>query len=193
MGRTHQLATFLFLTLFCLAVTASPLKWIVAKFNTSELVGKITASQGHDKTSSTWTAHWTDFDKKLCPSGTLDWHIHESWHTHSETSSLEDCGADKTGDHFDPTFGCSPDSQYADGLCYVVRGGTQTCDLHTDFSTCEVGDMSGKVGRMSLNSSVQTWHDPFSCNVEKYRGRAVVLHCCSLEGCSPRIACAKIM
>eukprot|EP00873_Tetraselmis_striata_P014796 jgi/Tetstr1/435060/TSEL_024030.t1 len=156
MGRAHQLATFLFLTLFCLAVTASPLKWIVAKFNTSELVGKITASQGHDKTSSTWTAHWTDFDKKLCPSGT-------------------------------------PDSQYADGLCYVVRGGTQTCDLHTDFSTCEVGDMSGKVGRMSLNSSVQTWHDPFSCNVEKYRGRAVVLHCCSLEGCSPRIACAKII
>mmetsp|Transcript_3240 Transcript_3240/g.9216 ORF Transcript_3240/g.9216 Transcript_3240/m.9216 type:complete len:241 (+) Transcript_3240:251-973(+) len=173
---------------------------VVATFDTPLLKGFIYATQGYDLTRNTWVADFSYFDQlNLCPSGEMNWHVHTYWSPEiSGTSSLDQCGLDLTGNHYDPTFGCGPNSQFAGagGLCETVRpytNGVQTCDLPNDVSTCEIGDLSAKVGRLYLVKKPQFWDDRFSTNIELFRKQSVVLHCCSPKGCAPRVACAQFL
>jgi len=181
-------------------IDCTPLHRVTATFDTPLLSGEIWATQGYDKTSNVWYARFDKFDQqRLCPSGELNWHVHEGWSSAIKgTSSLSQCSLDLTGNHYDPTFGCGPASQFAGkgGLCELVRpqaSGIQTCDLSDDVSTCEIGDLSAKLGRVFLKKGIQAWDDSFSTNVENFRQRSVVLHCCSKDGCSPRVACAQFL
>ena len=173
-------------------------KKVAAVFDTDKLKGKIYTVQGHDKTASKWYARFDHVDDCLCASGELNWHVHEKWsYKIGADSALGDkCGFDNTGNHYDPTYGCGPASQFAGagGLCEIARppNGIQTCDLDTDVSTCEIGDLSGKLGKLALNTMPQSWHDPFATNIMNYQYRGLVLHCCSADDCGERVACAVL-
>ena len=166
---------------------------VAAVFDTNKLKGKIYTVQGHDKTASKWYAKFEHVDDCLCASGELNWHVHEKWSSKiGADSSLDKCGFEYTGNHYDPTYGCGPASQFVGDVCTWVRGGTQTCDLDKDVSTCEIGDLSGKLGKLELSTMPQSWHDPFATNILNYQGKGLVLHCCSDTGCGPRVACAVL-
>ena len=111
-------------------------------------------------------------------------------------SSLDMCGHGFTGNHYDPKYGCSSDSEYAGKVCKSVRPfsphGIQSCNPKTDVSSCEIGDLSGKLGKMSLKKEPQKWDDHLAIDVKKYMHRSIVLHCCSHAGCDERIACAYL-
>jgi len=112
--------------------------------------------------------------EKYC--GALKWglkpsftyHIHEQWNFDKEQkSAVGECGAEKTGGHWDPTAACGPASgnpvcgeKYCD-----TKGKNYTCDsekfdpksraqyrmlspspLFPDAVTCEFGDLSGMAG-----------------------------------------------
>ena len=187
---------------YCLCLNGSwqscePVRTVTAEFDTSKLKGKIYTVQGYDTTASKWHAKFDYVDSSLCPSGEMNWHVHAKWSdTIGALSSLDMCGLDLTGNHYDPTYGCGSASEHAGEVCESVRpaaqNGIQSCDLTTDVSSCEIGDLSGKLGRIFLNEEPQTWDDPFATNVRNYLYRSIVLHCCSDAGCGARVACAYL-
>jgi hypothetical protein len=80
--------------------------------------------------------------------------IHSFW-TDSSSSSTTTCS--DTGGHYDPYLACSGSSQdHADKCAKIGRtadqGYTYTCNPEVyksgHFSACEVGDLSGKFGRL---------------------------------------------
>lgn len=89
----------------------------------------------------------------------LKYHIHSYWTNSSSTSTYgaNSCGASQTSSHYDPTFACSPYSQYVTAptlLCgKIFRTSPQyhyTCNSTVfgsgKLDNCEVGDLSGKFG-----------------------------------------------
>jgi len=125
------------------------------------------------------------------------WHIHEKWlHEDATEAYGADCGGDFTGGHYDPTFGCGPASDnQGNGLCAAVGRGkddgeAQTCDLAADSSTCEFGDLSGKVGRVMAEVGKQAFDDAYNTNLQNLElVRSIVFHC----GDGSRVACAKLV
>jgi hypothetical protein len=106
-----------------------------------------------------WIVHIMRIDPSC--SGPLSWHIHEK-----RIPNSGDCMA--AGGHWDPTFGCGMKSQYAGekGLCkhisdYTKRPQVQTCEPDEDITTCEMGDLSGKIGDLKLVTGTQYFKDPY--------------------------------
>merc|ERR1719162_1055956 len=99
--------------------------------------------------AAVWKVKIHHFNKDLCPSGELNWHVHqyegEGIRTVAEgeadpSSSAPACGGTVTGGHYDPTFACGGASQNnagagppdADGnpttggVCAILRDAEQT-------------------------------------------------------------------
>jgi hypothetical protein len=102
-----------------------------------------------------YTLDLTNFETTCDLSQGLSYHIHTYWKDESATSSIKTCG--DAGGHYDPYLACGPSSQAAGDLCKALnRTASQgyVYDCKPDvYSTgrhyaCEVGDLSGKFGRM---------------------------------------------
>jgi len=129
------------------------------------------------------------------------------------------CGADVTGGHYDPTLACGGSSQnQANGICalkacglvqnnecgQVLRLQAKTVEVCSDpnyactagdQSQCEIGDQSGKMGKITGKNGLakarkftDRWMEP----IDNLNGKSLVLHCCSAAGCGDRLACANL-
>lgn len=148
------------------------------------------------RTQARWKVKFNQVDEAACLGGELNWHIHEKWPTSGSTSleGADDCGPTNTGGHYDPSFGCGGASQYqGDGKCTAIGRGkaenqNQACNLMGDSSTCEYGDLSGKMGPVLIKEGIQTFRDYYINNINSWSGLSVVFHCGS-----PRKFCGKII
>merc|ERR1712166_1018755 len=145
--------------------------------------------------------------------------------------SAPGCGAGVTGGHYDPTFACGKASQNnANGICAILRAtdqapagnglvkGAYACPPELDDpdnqfgakdqSQCEIGDQSGKMGRIigvntggearRRRTKTQKFNDRWMEPIEtKIKGKSLVLHCCSgvapNVSCKARLACANLL
>lgn len=102
----------------------------------------------------------------------LNYHVHSNWVNSSTTSDLGSvfCGPAYTGYHYDPTMACSSTSEnqgtttgynsdncqkigrYATASPAYTYGCSTTVYGQGDYSQCELGDLSGKMG-MAFPSS----------------------------------------
>eukprot|EP00563_Minutocellus_polymorphus_P002030 CAMPEP_0181039572 /NCGR_PEP_ID=MMETSP1070-20121207/10556_1 /TAXON_ID=265543 /ORGANISM="Minutocellus polymorphus, Strain NH13" /LENGTH=180 /DNA_ID=CAMNT_0023117463 /DNA_START=231 /DNA_END=773 /DNA_ORIENTATION=- len=124
----------------------------------------------------TWVSDLADLNKLPYFDGAsnipdLGYHLYNRW-DQSTNSTFEDtkagCAPVHLGGHYDPYVACGPDSAQPDDRCIAVHGGdySYACSYEDScFSTCEVGDLSGKYGPLvvddygSAHSVVE--HDPF--------------------------------
>jgi hypothetical protein len=99
---------------------------------------------------------FSGYDASTCNlSNGLTLHIHGLWEDDASNSSSNfGCGAEKTGGHFDPALSCSPSSDSREQCELLNRtanhGYSYLCtpDIFNagNFFSCEVGDLSGKLG-----------------------------------------------
>lgn len=69
------------------------------------------------------------------------------------------------------------------------RAEKQSCLPDTDIATCEMGDLNGKMGKISLTTTgTQVFQDPYISNLAEIEGLSIVLHCGA-----PRVACANLV
>ena len=119
-----------------------------------------------------WKVNIFHFNDDLCPSGALNWHVHEypgnGIRTVEEVEAdpmfnARACASDVTGGHYDPTFACGGSSQNnANGVCAFLRaqpqapagtGNVTAADSYASCSkdnqsSCEIGDQSKKLGKL---------------------------------------------
>jgi len=147
-----------------------------------------------DSVTGQATYGWNiDFNKFTPPAapvsvvGGLPWHIHSYWNNMGGKSSgdITTCVAGNTGGHYDPNLACGTASQSATTLCStlgrtVSNGYTYSCTANNyqkgQFGLCEVGDLSGKFGKLTYpppnNVATRTgsniYSDPSAAYVEDY-------------------------
>jgi Cu/Zn superoxide dismutase len=83
----------------------------------------------------------------------FSYHIHEKWENDDDVAVLADCGAAFTGGHWDPMWACGPASQYnqnANCLDCLAANATYSCTPTSDPYACEVGDLSGRFGALTV-------------------------------------------
>lgn len=180
---------------------------------------KVTQSNAEKKKNNAkWTAKFRRFNDDICPGGQLNWHVHQypvsetlaNIRAVGETGNAAGCGGLVTGGHYDPTFACGGASQNkANGICAILRAtdqdpagnglvkGAYAC-TEADQSQCEIGDQSGKMGKLDATQRRRKgrkykdyWMEPIA-NLE---GKSMVLHCCDAEtppNCGARLACANL-
>jgi len=108
----------------------------------------------------------TAFSSSCDVSQGLNYHVHSNWVNDSTTSDLGSvyCGPAYTGYHYDPTMACSSTSEnqgtttgynsdncqkigrYATASPAYTYGCSTTVYGEGDYSQCELGDLSGKLG-----------------------------------------------
>lgn len=132
-----------------------------------------------------------------CWTNGLKYHIHQYWN-HTDNSSRigsVECGANYTGDHYDPWAACSSKSNNA--YCSNNGGCINTSDYSCNTTTyasnifsCEVGDWSGKYGVAMITNNVSQINASSFWEVEPsdVLGKSVIFHC-STTG-DPRAFCA---
>jgi len=229
------------------AVAAADKQKLCATFDFEGLKATVVVEQSATQlvaNTATWKAEFTEFDNNLCPGGQLNWHVHEYAGSGIRASgepgnaNAPGCGGDVTGGHYDPFFACGGASQndvVGNGVCEVLRTTNQTplggagngkvlgpnyeCSTD-DQSRCEIGDQSGKLGKLDATLLVtvttsatkgkkakssrsegavattrgqQRFTDTWINPISNIEGRSLVLHCCSDAGCGPRLACANIL
>ncbi|KAG7388997.1 ATP-dependent DNA helicase Q4 [Phytophthora pseudosyringae] len=125
------------------------------------------------------------------------WHIHARWSSRDRSASFAQCSLRATGNHYDPLFACSPDSEHVDLPRCKAKSAKYTCNPENyaeNARLCEKGDLSGKFGNLVL-SDEQTvmgkWTDKyFPLPSENRPNWSIVLHAvCGNH--ATRIACAK--
>eukprot|EP01038_Epipyxis_sp_PR26KG_P011899 gene11899-15922_t len=138
----------------------------------------------------------------------LTYHIHSYWSNTSASSTV--CGSAATGGHFDPNFACSNASQSYSTSCKNLGrtkplGYTYNCSTTNyhfgRYSFCEVGDLSGKMGKLNYNSATQKlfstsftdFQPPYDANFKlsdqtSLPWSSVVFHCGSTGA---RLLCAE--
>jgi hypothetical protein len=114
----------------------------------------------------------SDFSSSCDISQGLNYHVHSNWVNSSTTSDLGSvfCGPAYTGYHYDPTMACSSTSEnqgtttgYNSNNCQKIGRYSTASPAYTygcstavyeqgDYSQCELGDLSGKLG-MAFPSS----------------------------------------
>lgn len=97
----------------------------------------------------------TGFETTCDLSQGLTYHVHSFWTDETGRASTTTCG--DAGGHYDPYLACGPSSQDGSALCPMLnrtadQGYTYACSS-TEYAAghhaeCEVGDFSGKFGRM---------------------------------------------
>lgn len=139
------------------------------------------------------------------PTTDLAWHIHDLW-THGATGGLgtDSCGGTYTGLHYDPMWACGPFSgslpatcdpdQFCDG-----KKAAYSCNSTTfaaDRSKCEVGDMSGRYGKMQLSEGKGFFsfnkEDNLLPPFEKLNGKSIVFHCNGKRAMCAKLVAARV-
>ncbi|KAG1669322.1 hypothetical protein FOA52_014884 [Chlamydomonas sp. UWO 241] len=145
--------------------------------------------------------------ESLCPVP-MEWHLHQAipgeevaasgYGNSSAHASNPLCAA--TGGHWDPTYGCGSASMWQTvvlngtnmSVCEALHEvGTQTCNATADVTTCEMGDMSGVLGRVPATEGRLKWIMPWT-NLDIVANLSVVFHCPAYEG-SPRVMCMNFV
>lgn len=157
-----------------------------------------------ERSTSVWDIRVKNFDAAaICESGELNWHVHEFDTPNSSTYVTENageavaaCGAANLGGHYDPTLACgAPSEQQRNGNCDRLDPPRSSAEYGCSTSTqylCDMGDLSGKMGRIVSDVPKVQLRDFWSFPVQNYVGRSMVLHCCTSTGCSARVACTSI-
>lgn len=135
------------------------------------------------------------------PTSEFAWHLHENWNN-TETSSIDKCGFDQTGNHIDPTFACGPASQFINSTVCQSRTSPYSCSPDVAATGCELGDFSGKFGKLKANGgriqatftdqnfpSLSTFNQPFQ--TAKNTGWNFILHLSCPNNQFPRVLCAQ--
>jgi len=157
------------LALGATAVSADD-KTLCAEFNFENLKAMVVVKQSEHECArniARWEVEFTEFNAELCPSGELNWHVHEYAGNGIRAVGAEGnapgCDGDVAGGHYDPTFACGGASQNnGNGVCAVLRAmpqfpldegngfvlGPYECS-NEDQSGCEIGDQSGKLGKLT--------------------------------------------
>ncbi|KAL3663700.1 hypothetical protein V7S43_011115 [Phytophthora oleae] len=138
------------------------------------------------------------FDR-LCvgPVSEFKWHIHVSWSSTHRSASLGQCSLRATGNHYDPLFSCSPDSEHIALPQCKAKAAKYACkpeNYAKNPRACEKGDLSGKFGNLVLDEQQKAtgeWLDKhFPLASENRPNWSIVLHAvCGTH--STRVACAK--
>ncbi|OWY98418.1 hypothetical protein PHMEG_00030826 [Phytophthora megakarya] len=122
------------------------------------------------------------------------WHIHVRWSSPQRSASFGKCAIGATGNHLDPLFACSPDSEHIDQPQCKARSLKYACspaNYAKNPLVCEKGDLSGKFGNFVLNDEQKVtgeWVDKHFPLPSENRP-SIVLH--AICGNHPvRIACA---
>ncbi|KAG6616496.1 uncharacterized protein IUM83_13037 [Phytophthora cinnamomi] len=124
------------------------------------------------------------------------WHIHVRWSSRDRSSSFRECSLAATGNHYDPLFACSPDSEHIDTPECQARAAKYACNPRNyamDPRSCEKGDLSGKFGNLVLNAEQKAfgqWIDKHApLPTENRPSWSIVLHAvCGNH--ATRVACA---
>ena len=85
----------------------------------------------------------------------LSYHLHTKWALDEDYAIGADCGPDYTGGHYDPYFTCGPATAVSDEICSAIYGEdpNYTCSTayaDSEYAECEVGDLSGKYGALTV-------------------------------------------
>lgn len=134
-----------------------------------------------------------------CTDGGMSYHIHKLWADNTTTESLgvDECGPAFTGGHWDPWHACGSASgnaycgDSADEFMCIPKGGdyyvpdyrTDAGDYYVNYMpfTAEVGDWSGKYGKLMLDNTSLTLSAEVSSAWEvmpdEIEGFSVVFHC----------------
>ena len=171
--------------------------------NERNLVGRVAVKQT-EETQGLWAVR-IDKYVNMCGegfTGELTWHIHAKA---AEEGNEILCDLGQTSGHWDPDFACGPATQWPTELCDIIKRAlfppeyvySDVCSTDTP-SGCEIGDLSGKSGRVSTYKlgEVQWFEDYWLGNIDDIAGLSIVFHCCVRDGdgerCSSRIACANL-
>mmetsp|Transcript_12954 Transcript_12954/g.38552 ORF Transcript_12954/g.38552 Transcript_12954/m.38552 type:complete len:200 (+) Transcript_12954:78-677(+) len=197
------MARQLLVALACsVTVFAAETSKLMSKFTSENLAGSVKVVQRDDvwwgPTRARWVVNFkaADYAALGCTDGAdaFAWHVHEKWGHEDATEAYgADCGPDFTGGHYDPTFGCGAASgNQGNGLCAAVGRGkpddNQVCDVAADVSTCELGDLSGKMAKVMPKAGKQAFDDPFFTKLANVKDLSIVFHCSD----GARVACAKL-
>lgn len=114
-----------------------------------------------DNVSYEWSLDANNFvSPNSCDlSAGLAYHIHSNWDENDENSAFfGDCGSDQTGGHYDPFLACGPaTSNTAECTALGRTRNDYMCDAAKyadgEYQLCEVGDLSGKFGKMMPESA----------------------------------------
>ncbi|KAG2526921.1 hypothetical protein BBO99_00002651 [Phytophthora kernoviae] len=137
------------------------------------------------------------FDR-LCtaPVTAFKWHIHVRWSSRMRSASFGQCSLAATGNHYDPLFACSPESEHINSPECKARSTDYACNPQNyalNPRSCEKGDLSGKFGELVLNNNNQaggTWVDKhFPSSSENRLDWSIVLHAVCGDH-TTRVACA---
>jgi hypothetical protein len=153
-----------------------------------------------------------------CPNGADENEVKEvtglqcksyNWHIHAKkVGEHNECGGDFTGGHVDAKFACGPASEYQATTCTALDGGNWVsgyggrcnggaADGSSAQNKCEYGDLSGKMGKVSVDKGKTYYIDNFLQPLDTYDATSIVFHCCvgapeynngNLD-CGARIAC----
>lgn len=131
----------------------------------------------------------------------LAYHIHTNWlNTTTMSSSNAYCAKALTGNHYDPNLACGPNSEDSNDLCADL-GRTSSSGYHYScsasnysmgkYSYCEVGDLSGKFGRVYMTeigsdtfqvNGITDYQPPYVANYMMsdyvaHQWASIVFHC----------------
>eukprot|EP00123_Amoebidium_parasiticum_P015274 comp22868_c0_seq1/m.36096 comp22868_c0_seq1/g.36096 ORF comp22868_c0_seq1/g.36096 comp22868_c0_seq1/m.36096 type:complete len:2150 (-) comp22868_c0_seq1:580-7029(-) len=142
---------------------------------------------------------------EACLKDGIHWSLRERWTLANDSHFQDACWIEKTGRHFDPTLACGPFS--ANTLCKnnagcvpssSATGATKYMCTDTDFEanpyTCESGDLSGRHGKMAVDT--KTWMvkdkvtDWYLSPLSALHNKSIVLTCGNGENIP--IACARL-
>lgn len=219
---------FRLISLLALGATAvSAEKKLCAKFDYDDLKAMVVVKQSDSECAlnvARWEVEFSEFNDDLCPGGLLNWHVHQyagdGIRNVGDEGNAPACNADVTGGHFDPTFACgSASHNVGNNVCTILRNSFQTpinsgygrvlgpdykCST-TDQSYCEIGDQSGKLGKLTATvpsssrrlkkgkkSKNQKFDDNWITPITNLENRSLVLHCCKDDDCGARLACATL-
>jgi hypothetical protein len=125
------------------------------------------------------------------------WHIHVKWPSATKQSDkLGQCSKALTGNHYDPTKACGPNSEFAETPECDTKIATYACNpgnYTANPAVCEKGDLSGKFGGLKLDKDKKVkmqWVDNnYPLPSENTAQWNMILHgvCGKM---TPRIACA---
>ncbi|GLD98144.1 hypothetical protein PINS_up006841 [Pythium insidiosum] len=124
------------------------------------------------------------------------WHIHVKWSSAKTSEKLAQCGLALTGNHYDPTFACGPNSEHFQDPKCADKIKSYTCNPASyakDPLACEKGDLSGKFGRLKLDGSKKvrsSWTDEhYPALLENSPQWNMIVHAVCGKA-TPRVACA---